>query len=293
MDYINKTFTTTVFAKTNDRFVGCTFSGGTTTDEGILMIGSCSNILVDTCSFINVARCGIVVRSSGSGVSNVTISNSRFENIPSQGIISKNNLNSGAINNTGIVIQKNTFINCGQTTDGKTHAIYAFSPNIIIDGNTINVTKGNGVSIRSSGTVINNKISNTGKSCVRYFNDQPSPTGGILYVENNALSLSALGYPIVSLLDGGNTSMISKCYVRYNTISGNNDMSWFKVESPVLDLIEISVYDNTLLSGLSADLKYVDIIKNPNVQQTVSFNLEIGDGIIYTKQVIPIVLTKK
>lgn len=263
MNYLNKTFTTTVFAKTGDVFSGCTFTGGNTTDEAILMIGSANNVTVTGCTFKNLLGSGIAVRSSGSGCDNIQIINNRFENVVSQGVIAKNNL--GTRNNTRVVISGNTFINCGQNTNGKTHAIYAFAPDIQVISNFIDTTQGNGISIRTSGVVRYNTVRNALKSAIRYFSDQPTGASKNLYIEGNVLTGSGVGYPVVSLLDGGVTSsqMVTNYYIRNNTITGNADTPWFLVESASFDPKHIEVYDNRLISGIAANLKYVDVTTAP------------------------------
>ncbi len=196
------------------------------------------NVTIRNCEIYNVSE-GIAFSSLGN-TKNVTIENCNIHDTGRNGIIVKQH--APTYNQTGVVIRGNTITDTGKSsTSGAYHGIYA-QTEVTITGNTIDTSTGNGVSIRSSGYVGNNRISNTLKSCVRYFSDNVTGPTKKLKIENNICINPPADYPAISLLWGGNPAIVTDFTIRFNTMLGG--LNSFQVQSTQFSPSVISVYGN-------------------------------------------------
>lgn len=180
--------------------------------EAFIMARDYKNLTIRNCKFPNITGDGISLRSTG-GSDNTRIENNTFYKITGNGIIAK-------VGNTNVSIRGNKFFNVGQDAGGKRHCIYAISPDISITNNLMVGTFGDGVSIRSSGEVIGNRIYNPGKSGVRYFPDSAPGPSDILYIEDNECYMLGNGYAAIELLRSSVGKMVASYRISGNRVIG-------------------------------------------------------------------------
>lgn len=217
--YDGQTFTTPLDLRgvENVLFTRCEFTGDTGDKEGMLEIRGCANMTIDYCYFHDLVGRGngIVLGSTGGGSINTRIRRSLFENLPGNAIIPK-------VGNYGTWIDYNTIRNAGD--DDRHHGIYMQAPDGLIEHNDIEGSKGNGISIRSSGIVRSNRIAGTAKSAIRYFSDgMPGPSNELI-IEKNYCNGSGEGYAVISLLESvGVGQLVEKYIIRHNTLMPYNE----------------------------------------------------------------------
>ncbi len=210
------------------------------------------NVIIRNCEIYGVSE-GIAFSSLGT-TNNTVIENCNIHDTGRNGIIVKQHALQGS-NQTNVVIRNNTITRTGQSsTSGAYHGIYMQATDNVITGNTIDVSTGNGVSIRSSGTVSGNRISNTSKSCVRYFSDNATGSTEKLTIENNLCVNPPATYPGISLLWGGDLSVVTDYTIRFNTIIGG--LNSIQVQSAQFAPYVVNVYGNLFNKSMVND--YID-----------------------------------
>lgn len=230
-----------------------------------IVLRDVDNVTIRNCEIYNVSE-GIAFSSLGN-TKNITIENCNIHDTGRNGIIVKQH---PGYNQTGVVIRGNTITNTGtSSTSGAYHGIYMQATDNIITGNTIDISTGNGVSIRSSGYVGNNRISNTAKSCIRYFSDNVTGVTKRLTVENNLCVNPAADYPALSILWGANPAVVTDFAIRFNTIIGG--LSSFQVQSSQFSTAQIAFYGNLYIKPF--DAAYVDYSMG-NLQTQVPFGAD-------------------
>lgn len=232
------------------------------------------NVIIRNCEIYGVSE-GIAFSSLGT-TNNTVIENCNIHDTGRNGIIVKQHATQGS-NQTNVVIRGNTITRTGQSsTSGAYHGIYMQATDNVIIGNTIDVSTGNGVSIRSSGTVSGNRISNTAKSCVRYFSDNATGTTKKLLVENNLCVNPPANYPGLSILWGDNLSVVTDYVIRFNTIIGGQNS--IQVQSQQFSAFNVSVYGNLFNKSLITD--YIDYNAG-NILSTLPLNTDYSPPIGY------------
>lgn len=238
-------------------------------DDNILIIGSSfhdilgdaivmrnvSNVYIKDCSIYNIQGNGIVLRSTG-GTDKVTIEGCKIYDTQKNGIISKQNLDEN-VNHTNLVIKNNILYNNG--THPLNHGIYVQTQDAQVLNNEIYGSSGNGISIRSSGVVSGNKVWDSFKSCIRYFNDNVKGSSDVLFIENNVCYLTLGGKlsPAIGLLWTNDTPpewAVAKYVIRFNTIVlYTSDRSGIVVESREFDEKKVEIYGNIVVNTKSEE----------------------------------------
>lgn len=164
---------------------------GTYANEWALGIRNCSNVYIGHNKFHDLQTAGIVLRSTGSNTG-VKIEHNEIWNTKGSGIRSERQ------NNKDVEITRNIIRNAGESD--RTHAIYVQSPDVLVGWNYIYGTGGNGISIRSSGRLLENYINGAMKSCIRYFSDHEKGPSDKLSVIRNVCVGGGVDYPAISML---------------------------------------------------------------------------------------------
>lgn len=152
-----------------------------------------AKLWIEYSTFHDIVGSAIVLRSTGGGTG-ARIRYSRFFNVSGNGVIAK-------AGNHNVEIYWNIFDNVGSTD--KLHPIYVIAPDALIEYNKITGTRGDGVTMRSSGIVRNNQIRGTGKSAIKYFSDGVPGLSDTVIFENNDCGGSGLGHAVIALQAGG------------------------------------------------------------------------------------------
>jgi len=234
-------------------------------NNGAILIRDVSNVYIKNCTIYNV-KDGVVLRSTGS-TQNVTIDGCTISNTSGSGILAKQNEAEG-IDHANLVIKNNTLSDIGTTEFD--HGIYVFSTDSLIENNTISGTTGNGISIRSSGIVRGNKVSNTYESCIKYYNNHAAGASNQLTVENNLCHLLAdgSGDPGISLSRDSQTPeswLVQNYTVRFNTVVlGTAKRYGFMVPKPEFDPKHIELYGNLFVNtqniARTINTQYIDYL---------------------------------
>jgi len=247
----NQEFTSTLDLDTGDDntlIIGATFHD---IEGHALRLRNVSNVYIKDCIIYDINGTGIALRSSGS-TQNVTIDGCTIYNTRNSGITAGQRSENG-VDHANLVIKNNTIYNVGG--DEFSHGIYVQATDNLVENNAVHSTSGNGISVRSSGIIRNNTIWDTGKSCIRYYNDHAPGTSDALFIENNIcyLTKSDLSdWPAISLLfakDAPINWLVQNYYVRFNTVVlFTAERYGFEVESPEFDDKNIEVYGNLFVN---------------------------------------------
>ncbi len=241
--------------------------------DGIFLRGV-DNVTIRNCEIYGVSE-GIVLSSLGS-TKNVTIENCNIHDTGRNGIIVKQQELQKS-NQVGVIIRNNTITNTGKSsTSGAYHAIYMQATDSVISGNTIDTSTGNGVSIRSSGKISENKIYNTQKSCIRYFSDNVVGVSKKLLIENNLCVNPNQSYPGISLLWGLNPKVVETYDIRFNTIIGG--LNGIHVQSSQFSTYAVNAYGNLYTKQMVntyIDYSYGNILSTAN-SLNLDYSIPIG-----------------
>lgn len=181
-----------------------------------LQIRDVDNLCVENCTFRNISEDGIRFRNSGTSTG-VKISGNTFYNIGENGILApENHINALIIDNLIFdVATDNTSSQIGTPH----HGIYFQGKNVTITQNEIyNVLNdnGNGISLRTCGSISRNVLHHATDHGISYFSDHPG-YGEELLIENNMIYGN--GKRGVNLASDGNPSNhIGRAVLRFNTI---------------------------------------------------------------------------
>jgi Ca2+-binding RTX toxin-like protein len=253
-----KTFNSPLDIKTSNTLViNCTFKNSS--GDGIT-IDAGSNITIANCTIDNVDGTGIRLAMSGSS-KNVTLIDNTITNIGDNGI-------SAGENHTGLKVIGNTINNAGTNGDhseGNTpvpdkHGMYIQAPDSYIADNYVtNSTDGNGISMRSTGTVVNNLVEGSGKSGIAYYCDHPAGPSDTLTIDGNLVTDSgtyASGRNDIDLLSPPNSSNRADHFVISDNIITDTS-SGVKVSSSGYSGADVKVSNNSVVSDatFSTDAK--------------------------------------
>ena len=241
-------------------------------NDHALMLRNVSNVYIKNCVIYDVSGFGILLRGTGS-TSNVTIDGCKIYNTTGSGIMASQRAENG-VDHLNLVIKNNVIFNNGQSEHE--HNIYVQATDSLIENNIIYGSSGNGISIRSTGTVRNNIIGNSAKSCIRYFNDHLPGPSTTLVIENNLCQLSTPGIdnsPAISLLQSKTSPvkwLADNYYIRSNTVVLLTEKRYgIAVESKVFDDKYIAVYDNWIINTKESEKNifpsYIDFMANNTV----------------------------
>lgn len=183
--------------------------------EAMIMARNYNRLDILNCTLEDIVEGdGISLRSTGSGSESTRIENTLLNRVAGNGVIAK-------VNNRHVSIWNNKLFDVGMAADGKRHGMYIIAPDSSIRGNLIVGTRGDGISMRSSGEVIDNRIYKPGKSSIRYFPDALPGESDILYIENNECYQSDNGFAAIELLYASMGKMVSQYRIRRNDVIGS------------------------------------------------------------------------
>lgn len=221
--YKDQTFTEILFIDGEDVLItNCTF-----THKGGVFALNHTNLIIQYSDFHDIDGAGIVLRSSGQSMG-TTIRQNDFSSISASAILAK-------VGNYFVDINHNAMINCGY--NDKEHPIYAMSPDASITDNWINGTKGNGISIRTSGYVARNTIEGAGGSAIKYFADGVPGPSDLLTIEDNECNGSGAGESVICLRAGGGP-LVGGYVVRGNKVTAYGNEREFEAGPEFRGLVE-------------------------------------------------------
>ncbi len=262
-------FTTTLdlygSAWDNALIKNCTFKNTILCDG--LRIAGADNVIIDSCVFYNIQGNGI--RLHPAGISDgVIIKNCSFDSIYGNGIVSdEQHTNTQILNNSFNWIGLDTL----STLQGAPHhGIYFTGNDFLISGNRIrNIynNNGNGISVRTNGTVRNNIVSDATKNGISYYSDHPN-FGSTLLVENNINYNCERG---ISIANGGKP-YVDSTIVRFNTFITNNLMS-ISIGSGLS--MKVEIYGNILIRTDGSSI-YIWAESTYNATKNVTSSNDIG-----------------
>ena len=187
------------------------------TGQGIRIGVNVVSLTIKNCAFFNISEDAIYLRVSGNST-NVIIENCTFQNIGRNCVLTGEN-------HTGLIIRNNVADNIALDPDETAplgsphHGIYVQCPNSTIENNIINRVinvNGNGISIRSSGTVTGNTISNVTKYGISYFSDHAGAGGDLVITDNRTYIDNQRGINLAS--DGTPANHVDSISVTGNYI---------------------------------------------------------------------------
>ncbi|MGH1339376.1 MAG: right-handed parallel beta-helix repeat-containing protein [Aureispira sp.] len=184
-----------------------------------LQIRDVDSLCIENCIFRNISGDGIRFRNTGSS-NNVKILTNEFYSIEENAILApEDHLYTLIKGNTIHDVATN---NASSQVGAPHHGIYFQGNHVVITENKIyNVSndQGNGISIRTNGTITKNVIYNTTDHGISYFSDHPG-NGDTLLIQNNIIYDN--GKRAVNLASNGNTSNhVGTVVVRFNTLLSN------------------------------------------------------------------------
>ena len=151
---------------------------------------------------------------------------SRISNIGEDGINAGQRHLDG-IDHPGLQILNNTIKNTGTNggNDGLRHGMYIQSSDFLIQGNTVTDSNdGNGISVRSSGTIRDNFVDASGKSGIAYFADHMRGPSNRLTIEDNTVIDSGSiehrnDIDLLSVPSGKSSYAVQTVIVRNNVVT--------------------------------------------------------------------------
>ncbi len=181
-------------------------------------ISGASNVLIDSCLFLNIQGNGIRLRRSGGVTTGIVVQNCRFDSIYANGIqITEDNQNVSILNNQ---IQNLGLDTTSAALGAPHHGIYAMARGVLIEHNTISGVynpRGNCISIRSGGVIRNNRLFASTKFGINYFSDHPG-AGETLLIERNTIYGNPKG-GIGFNSNGNGNNHIKSAIVQFNDIT--------------------------------------------------------------------------
>ncbi len=154
-----------------------------------ILLRDVANVRIENVTIHNVTGDGIKLSTQG-GTRDVVIVDSHLHDIGQDGI-NAGQRDDNDVDHPGLRILNNTLEDVAQNGrgDGMLHGIYVQSTDYVIDGNIIHgVPDGNGISVRSSGQVSNNHISETEQSGIAYFANNYKGSSDALVIRDNVLA---------------------------------------------------------------------------------------------------------
>lgn len=153
-----------------------------------IFLRNVESVRIENCSISDVTGRGIQLSIEGS-TRDVRIVGNRISNTGLDGI-SAGQRHARGVDHPGLVVRDNRIERTGlKSRGGRNHGIYVQSTDFLIEGNLVrNSADGNGISVRSSGTVRNNVVQGSGKSGIAYYPDHMAGPSNTLVIEGNRVS---------------------------------------------------------------------------------------------------------
>ena len=176
---------------------------------------------IENCTFKNISKNAIRFRNSGAS-DGVKIVNNNIFNIEENGILaSENHINTIIRGNTISNVATN---NTSSLLGAPHHGIYFQGFNVHITENEIHDIinpNGNCISIRTYGTISQNKLYHANDHGISYFSDHPSNSQELLIENNFIYDNGKRGIHLSS--DGTLENHIKKAVIRFNTIVSSDN----------------------------------------------------------------------
>ena len=196
-----------------------------------IFLKNVDNVRIENVTIINARGDGIRLSSDGS-TSNVVIVGSRISNIGEDGINAGQRHLDG-VDHPGLQILNNTIKNTGTNggNDGLRHGMYIQSSDFLIQGNTVTDSNdGNGISVRSSGTIRDNFVDASGKSGIAYYADHMRGPSNRLTIEDNTVIDSGSiehrnDIDLLSVPSGKSSYAVQTVIVRDNVLTDRDGSS--------------------------------------------------------------------
>ena len=287
--YENLTFTSRLlidgYAANGTIIRNCTFID--IADDAILL-RDVNEVTIENCTFTNCGGHAAIRLSSYGSTDQVIITGNTIIDSPGNGIVA-GNYESDGHQHTNVTISNNTIHNSGLGSpySGLTHHIYVQAPDALIEGNVLSGTRdGNGISIRSSGIVRNNRISGHslggGKSAIRYYSDHRRGPLNRLLIENNMVDNRDGPSELITIFepaghyDGESDHVVEHIIIRFNTsISTHSAKPSVRIDGGyAADPYVIEIYGNLLVNTVDNLFIYSN---GPLVPQTEIDNLTMTD----------------
>jgi len=170
--------------------------------DGIYLSGV-TDVRIENCTIYNVRDSGIRL-GIASSTENVVIASNTIHDTWRNGIAAGQRVEAG-IDHKGLQILGNTVFNTGiGGGEGLYHGLYIQTQDFLIEGNRVgNSFDGNGISVRSSGIIRNNYVSDSSKGGITYFADHMRGPSDHLLIEGNLIRNSGirLDYAGIELVD--------------------------------------------------------------------------------------------
>jgi hypothetical protein len=253
----NEVFTTTLIldgeAHDNLLIRNCTFENMSEDQLAAIFIKTVNNVTIKDCIFRNL-RTHAVLMQGGQTSDNVIVEDNEMYDVDGVGVASNGDNHINTIVRNNIMHEVAIKDKSGSTP----HAIYLCGKEFLIEGNQIYNcgsadNKGLGISVRSCGSIIGNKIYNGRASGIGFSSDHPGFNGTLL-IENNVIYDN---YKNAITLSMSNTeSPLGEVIVRFNTmLSGSNPViyanSWKTPDS------KMEAYGNILIRT-DGNSQYID-----------------------------------
>ncbi len=153
-----------------------------------IFLKNVENVRIEGSRIEDVSRAGVHLSARGS-TRGVAIVGNRIARIGGDGI-SVAQRHARGVDHPGLVIAENAISETGLDGDaGLHHGIYVQSTDFLIADNRVTGSRdGNGISVRSSGTVRGNVVIGTGKSGIAYYADHMPGASDRLVIEANTVA---------------------------------------------------------------------------------------------------------
>ncbi|KJS41364.1 MAG: hypothetical protein VR70_04965 [Rhodospirillaceae bacterium BRH_c57] len=191
-----------------------------------IFLKNVANVRIEDSIIEDVTVSGIRLSAEG-GTTDVHMINNQIARTGRDGIAAAQRQGAG-VDHPGLVVEGNSIDSAGLTGNrGLYHGIYVQSTDFVITHNRVtNTVDGNGISVRSSGTVRGNMVKGTGKSGIAYYADHMRGPSNRLVIEGNTVGDVAQGwqrrYAVDLLRIPDDANVVGEFIIRGNTIIGQH-----------------------------------------------------------------------
>ncbi len=158
------------------------------------------NVRIENCVILGAGAWGILLSSRGS-TRDVTIVGNQIRDTGKDGIHAAQRVHEG-VDHPGLRIVGNTIENTGLDLTHGLHGIYVQSKDFLIEGNRVlDTNAGNGISVRSSGVVRENRVidvvreESDGGYGIAYYSDHAAGPSGTLEIVGNVIDGTTIPGP--------------------------------------------------------------------------------------------------
>jgi hypothetical protein len=191
-----------------------------------IFLKNVANVRIEDCVIEDVTVSGIRLSAEG-GTANVHVVGNQISRTGRDGIAAGQRHDEG-VDHPGLVVEGNSVDSAGLTgLRGLYHGIYVQSTDFVITHNRVtNTMDGNGISVRSSGTVSGNVVKGTQKSGIAYYADHMRGPSNRLVIEGNTLGDVSQGWQRRNAVDllhiPDDANVVGEFVIRDNTIIGRD-----------------------------------------------------------------------